>query len=333
MSNNRCIHIIYSAFAALFLSALSVVSCSSSGSDAKNTVDTPAETKVELVAPFDTDTAMAYIKRQVDFGPRVPGSAAHKACADWLATTLRQMGATVSDDTQTTRHPVSGAQIAVRNIFARFNPEATDRILVLAHYDTRPWADNDPDETNHSTPIDGANDGASGVAVALELARANKLLPAGTGLDILLVDQEDSGNHDNDESWCIGSRHWASKLPYSSAQMPAYAVLLDMVGGRDAVFAREFFSENFAQQINNKVWVAARKVGHGDRFVNTVGGAINDDHISLLNAGIPTVDIIETTPEGFNPTWHTISDNYENIDPVTIGAVGEVMSYLIYNAQ
>lgn len=317
----------------------SIMSCSSAGAE-KSTEQSPAQAvaqPVENIATpnvmFNPDTAMAYLKRQVDFGPRVPGTSAHNATAAWLAQRLREMGGTVTDRIQTSIHPVSGKSIPVRNIFAQFNPEANRRFLVLAHYDTRPWADNDPDQNNHNKPIDGANDGASGVAVALELARHNASLPSDIGLDILLVDQEDSGQHDNDASWCIGSRLWASQLPYTSANMPQFGILLDMVGGRDAVFMREYFSEQYAPSINNKVWEAAKRTGNQSRFLNRIGGAINDDHISLLQAGIPTVDIIEMSPDGFNPTWHTLNDNYENIDPATIAAVGDVITFLIYSQK
>lgn len=276
---------------------------------------------------------MAYLKRQVDFGPRVPVSEAHRLCADWLASKLRAMGAKVDDATMHTRHPVTGADIAVRNIFAQFNPEASRRVLLLAHYDTRPWADEDSDPANHNSPIDGSNDGASGVAVALEIARLNDHLPAGSGLDILLTDVEDSGSYGNDESWCLGSNLWAQQLPYAPANLPRYAVLLDMVGGADAVFRREYFSELYAPQINDLVWNAARTSGHSDRFINEAGGAVNDDHLPLIRAGIPTVDIIETRNGGFNPTWHTVSDNFENIDPATLSAVGDVITHLIYNVK
>lgn len=280
---------------------------------------------------FDVDTAMTYLKRQVDFGPRVPGSLSHRQCADWLAGNLKGMGYVVTDHEIATTHPVDGHPIKVRNIFAQSNPDATDRVIILAHYDTRPWADHDADSSKHTLPIDGANDGASGVAVALEIARSIGQLPKDKGLDILLVDQEDSGTYNDDDSWCIGSRVWADNLPYTGSQQPRFAILLDMVGGKDAVFRREYFSQAYAAPINDIVWNAAKTIGHGARFVDEMGGAINDDHIPLLRAGIPTIDIIETNRAngGFNPTWHTTEDNIDNIDPATIRAVGEVITHVI----
>lgn len=292
-----------------------------------------AESKERIT--FDADSAMAYLKMQTDFGPRVPGSRAHALCADFLSASLKRFGATVTDTVVSTINPETGNAVPVRNIFAQFNPDAANRVLVLAHYDTRPHADMEIDVSKHSQPIDGANDGASGVAVGLELARHARALAPSRGLDILFVDMEDSGSYGNDDSWCLGSARWAAfDMPYTAGNMPRYAVLLDMVGGKDAVFMREYFSQNYAPAVNDLVWKAAADAGHSDRFVNRTGGAINDDHLSLLRAGIPTVDIIEMRVEegsgGFNPTWHTLNDNFENIDPATIKAVGEVMTRLIY---
>lgn len=314
-------------------------SCSTSARNDNASVPSPATNTVEPVAVsfFDADSAMYFLESQVNFGPRVPGSDAHKACAEWLAERLTAMGATVSDVPVDIAHPVSGKSVSVRNIFARFNPQAKDRVLLLAHYDTRPWADSDPDAANHDTPIDGANDGASGVAVALETARHNALLPKDKGLDILFVDLEDSGDEGNDASWCVGSSYWAANMPYSSADRPRFAILLDMVGGKDAKFMREYFSESYAANVNDMVWRTARELGFGNRFTDRVGGAINDDHIPLLRAGIPTIDIIETHVDGnsggFNPTWHTLRDNLENIDVSTIDAVGQVVSHIVYRKQ
>lgn len=309
------------------------LSCSSASSDSNAAVraDVTSSKPSKKLVVFDADTAMRYLEKQVGFGPRVPGTEAHARCADWLAESLRQMGANVTDNTVSTPHPVDRERnIDIRNIFASFNPAAQNRVIVLAHYDTRPWADEDPDAANHNKPIDGANDGASGVAVALEIARHAASLPNGKGLDILFVDQEDSGNSGDDASWCIGSDFWARNLPYTPSSLPRFGILLDMVGGKDATFMREYFSQTYAPAINDMVWKTAASLGYGDTFVNRQGGAINDDHISLLRAGIPTVDIIDTRPDGFAPTWHTLQDNIENIDPQTLGIVGDVITEIIY---
>ena len=327
---------IFLAFNLAILVTVSLMACSGANSETSEVQGTvpsvadPSSPASKTTGAFNVDSAMAYLKQQTDFGPRVPGSAAHKACADMLAQTLKAMGATVSDSVAQSVHPVSGNPVEIRNIFAQFNPAASDRVLVLAHYDTRPWADEDADPANRNTPIDGANDGASGVAVALEIARHAGSLPKGKGLDILLVDQEDSGSSGDDVSWCLGSTYWAANLPYDDMNRPRYAILLDMVGGKNAEFRREYFSELAASRINDIVWKAAREAGYGSRFVDDIGGAINDDHLPIIRAGIPAIDIIETTPTGFNPTWHTLQDNFENIDPKTIEMTGNVMYKVIY---
>lgn len=315
---------------------LSAPGCSSASSGsgspaAENSHDSVSVTAEKRI--FNTDSAMSYLKRQVEFGPRVPGTQAHKDCADMIAISLRDMGAKVDDAVKPAKHPVSGEKINVRNIFASFNTDARDRILLVAHYDTRPVADADPVAANRETPIDGANDGASGVAVILEVARNARLLPQDVGLDILFTDLEDSGSSGDDESWCIGSSFWAENLPYAPGQTPRFGILLDMVGGRDAVFMREYYSQVYASRINDIVWETAANTPHAARFPDVIGGAINDDHLPLLRAGIPVIDIIEMRPEsekGFNPTWHTLDDNIDNIDPSTIEAVGDVITKIIY---
>ena len=275
---------------------------------------------------------MAYLKTQVDMGPRVPGTDVHSLCGDWLAGKLKGMGAQITDKPVWVVNPATGQPVMVRNILGRFNPDATNRIIVLAHYDTRPQADSDPDPINRTKPIDGANDGASGVAVALELARNAEKLPAHSGLDILLVDMEDSGTHNNDDSWCLGSERWVSHdMPYTPQNLPRFGILLDMVGGRNASFPREYFSERYASPIYDVVHRAAARTGHANLFVNKIGAPVTDDHLPFIKAGIPTVDIIDMRPDGFNPTWHTLQDNYDNIDPETIRAVGEVITEVIFN--
>ena len=323
-------HILYNIVLAAMLLSMSC-SSASGNSESSNAPKAMSEEKSDVV--FDADSAFSYIVTQVGFGPRVPGSTAHAACADWLAAWLREKGAVVDDKTERIKHPVDGSGLEVRNIFARFNPDAAERILILAHYDTRPWADADSDAANHNKPIDGANDGGSGVAVAMELARHASNLPKNRGLDVLFVDQEDSGYSGNDDSWCIGSAYWAMNQPYSAGNLPRFAVLLDMVGGRNARFPREYFSEAHASQINDIVWSTARRLGYTERFPDVIGGAINDDHIPLLRAGIPTIDIIETTAYGFNPTWHTLDDNLDNIDKTTLKEVGDVMLHIIYKSK
>ncbi len=304
--------------------------CSKQATPAR--ADQSATTEV-AIAPFSADSAYANVARQVAFGPRTGGSEGHARCAQWLAAELRRHGA----DTVALQRADLADFGEMINIRATFNPAARRRILLLAHWDSRPWADEDPDPANHTKPIDGANDGASGVGVLLEVARQLGLKQPGIGVDILFVDAEDAGNSGDDTSWARGAQYFASNLPYGAQEpMPDYAVLLDMVGGRGAVFPRELFSEANARALNTRIWNLAQKIGLGQRFADTTGGAINDDHLPLLRAGIPAIDIIESAnPQtgSFNPTWHTMADNIDNIDPRTLGDVGKLLTTLIYSEQ
>lgn len=317
------------------LTAASLCSCSGK-SAAAAAADTPA---FEERGAFCADSAFAYVKAQTDLGPRVPGSAAHRACSDLLAAELRRFGA---DTVAIVGSPVvawDGTTLPVRNIFARFGADRPARILLLAHYDTRPWADHDPDPANRNSPIDGANDGASGVGVILEIARNIGKEAPGIGVDILLTDCEDygapegKGGPDSEDTWALGARQFAENLPYAAAERPRYGILLDMVGGRSATFPHEYFSEVHASDALARVWGIAGRLGLRDRFPQTAGGAITDDHLHLIRAGIPTVDIIESANPAtgsFNPTWHTLADNIDNIDPATLAAVGRVVLNTIY---
>lgn len=307
--------------------AMVVASCGCSKAVSKS-----AESHTEvapIVASFSADSAYAYVAKQVEFGPRIPQNQAHQKCAEWLASELERHGA----DTvmlQTADLPNFGP---MTNILGRFNSKAYGRVLLLAHWDTRPWADADPNVANHRKPIDGANDGASGVGILLEVARQIGLNSPQIGVDILFVDAEDSGTEGDDASWARGTQYWVQNMPIAS---PRYAVLLDMVGGKDARFAREYISEVYARSVNNRVWSLAHELNLSARFPERLGGAVNDDHVPLLQAGIPAIDIVENDhPQtgSFNPTWHTLADNLENIDRQTLGDVGLVVTTLIYREK
>lgn len=277
---------------------------------------------------FSPDSAYAFLKTQVDFGPRVPNTPAHRAAAHWLELKLRQYTDTVI---VTEFHPVTfdNVRLDARNLFAQINPSAAQRTLLLAHWDTRPWADQDANPSKRKTPVDGANDGASGVAVILELARVLKANGFTGGVDFLFVDAEDWGSEGDDDSWALGAQHFAQNPPLSG-YAPSRAILLDMVGGKNPVFTREYFSEKSHPALNQAIWEKAQSLGYGDLFLNRVDGAVTDDHVRLIEAGIPSVDIIEYHPgEGFNPTWHTTADNLDNIDINTLGAVGNVIYSVI----
>ncbi|MDE5662414.1 MAG: M28 family peptidase [Muribaculaceae bacterium] len=280
--------------------------------------------------PFSADSAYAYVAAQVAMGPRVPNTPAHARTADWLVERLKASGADVTEQTADLR-AFDGTILKARNILARFNPDAERRLLLLAHWDCRPWADEDPDPAKHSLPVDGANDGASGTGVLLEIARQLQIAPPKHGVDILLVDAEDWGSSGSEDSWALGAQHFVSNPPIAGYQ-PSEAILLDMVGGTGAQFRREYFSEQAAPHLNDALWSTAAALGYSERFPNRHGAPITDDHVMLIEAGIPAVDIIEyyPGPDGpFNPRWHTTADNMEGISAETLGMVGTVvMTYL-----
>lgn len=319
-------------------STLLVLALSSCGS--RPSAPEPTDAPADSVPAFSADSAMATLKAQCDFGPRVMNSEAHAQCAAYIAAEFERHGATVSLQ-QADARGWDGTTYHMTNIIASTRPEATERILICAHYDSRPWADNDPDEQNHRTPVMGANDGASGVSVMLELARQLRLKPAAIGVDFICFDAEDCGTpvwagEDEEGTWCLGSTHWA-RNPHTPGYRPRYAVLLDMVGGRGATFYQEGFSKRYAQHVVNKVWQAARDAGYGGYFPTESGGYVTDDHVPLNTiAHIPTADVIPYYPTGessFGPTWHTVNDTPENIDPATLRAVGQTMLQLIYQEK
>lgn len=293
---------------------------------------------------FVADSAMAYVRRQCDFGPRLTGSARANDCAEWIKTQFARMGCDVAEQ-QAQVTVWDGSTLPCRNIIASCNPQAGNRILLCAHWDTRPWADNDPDETRHHTPISGANDGASGVAVMMEIARQLSLQPLqDVGVDFVCFDAEDMGTPqwaedeaDGDaDTWCLGSKVWAEQAA-ANGYRPRYGILLDMVGGRGSTFAKERVSMHYASHVVNRVWALASDLGYGQFFPSRQGGALVDDHVNVNTvAGIPCIDIVpyfEDGPSSFGPTWHTVSDTPENIDPNVLEAVGQTVLQLIYNEQ
>lgn len=278
---------------------------------------------------FDADSAYLYVQRQVEFGPRVPNSEPHARTAAWLASELRRHGAQVEEQSADLK-AFDGTVLKSVNIFGRFNPEASDRLLLLAHYDTRPWADQDPDPGMRQSPSDGANDGASGVGVLLEVARQLSLSESRKGVDILFVDAEDYGTDGDEDSWALGARHFAATKVKKEGYRPSAAVLLDMVGGTDAVFPAEYFSRQAAASVDDALRHAAARAGHAGIFPKTMGSAVTDDHVQLIEAGVPAIDIIDyRAGNGFCPTWHTSSDNLSNISKATLKAVGETLMEFI----
>lgn len=325
----------------IIATAIIGLGCSCS-SPAKSTAANAAAAPATPVGNFNADSAYAYVGRQVDFGPRVPGSDAHEQCARWLEATLAGFGPDTVFTQRGTVKAFDGTTLPVNNIFASFNSAAPRRVLLMAHWDSRPRADNETDEALRDTPIDGANDGASGVGVLLEIARNLSLKAPEAGIDIMLFDTEDYGDpsdsYDSSDTWCLGSQYWAANgmVPYTPATRPVYGILLDMVGGRGAQFHRELLSDYFAPAINTRVWAEARRLGYDDIFINEPGGAVTDDHGVVTRAGIPSIDIIENkNPHtgSFNPSWHTHADNMAGIDRATLAAVGNTVLNVVYKEK
>lgn len=322
-------------------SLLLLLACGSASKE-ENTETTSHITQPQVdTAPsqsFNADSAYAYVANQVSFGPRVPNTKAHKQCGDYLAAELARFGAKVYQQ-ETNLIAYDGTNLEARNVIGSFNPEQTKRVLLFAHWDSRPYSDHDPDPANHRKPIDGADDGASGVGVLLEIARQLGQQAPQIGVDILFCDAEDYGtpefvNEYTPDSWCLGTQFWA-KNPHVRNYKAEFGILLDMVGARGATFFREFQSERAAAPIVEMVWRKARDLGYGKFFINAQGGAITDDHQYVISGrGIPSIDIINYDPDtqsGFAPYWHTQKDNMDNIDRETLKAVGETVLAVIYN--
>jgi glutaminyl-peptide cyclotransferase len=291
-------------------------------------------TEITLVSPnFDADSAFAYTKAQVDFGPRIPSTPAHAECAAYLVGKLKSFGAVVTVQSA----PVTtydGKSHQLKNIIAAFSPEKTKRILVSAHWDARPFSDQDADASMRDKAFEAANDGASGVAVILEMARQIQKQQPEVGVDFILWDLEDYGNASdnspNEATWCLGSQYWA-KNPTTKAM---YAINLDMVGGSNAQFTQDEVSRKYAGHVVNKVWDIAAEIGYSNYFVNVASGNIIDDHFWINKAGVPAIDIIHyADASGFYSNWHTQLDNLNNIDRNTLKAVGQTVLETIYREK
>jgi glutaminyl-peptide cyclotransferase len=315
----------------LLAGAMLVQACKTDKPVEKNTAE-----PVNIEVPrFDRDLAYEFVGTQVAFGPRVPNSAAHTACRDWMVARFREFGAEVIEQSFQVR-AYDGTVLNATNIIARYNPEAASRILLSAHWDSRPMADSPLSTERQNEPILGADDGASGVGVLLEVARQLQLQPLGAlGVDIVLFDVEDYGDPSGRaaNSWALGSQHWSRNLHVPAGTFK-YGILLDMVGSRGARFAREQYSVQFAPAVVDKVWKLAQGLGYGNYFVDQYSNPITDDHYFVNTiARIPMIDIINQpveTKTGFGDYWHTHNDNMDIIDPRTLRAVGQVLLELLY---
>ncbi|MGB4415253.1 MAG: M28 family peptidase [Paludibacter sp.] len=306
----------------------------------KQAVKTQESAEVLNIPSFNADSAYQYVKTQVAFGPRVPNTPEHKRCAGYLSATLKQFGAAVVEQ-RADLEAFDGKILHAVNIIASFNPENETRILLFAHWDTRPWSDHDQNPANYEKPVSGANDGASGVGILLEMARQLGLNKPKIGVDIIFFDAEDYGapesfTGNSEDSWCLGTQYWAKNLHVPDYKAK-YGILLDMVGAPGATFYKEQISMYYAAHIVNKVWSTASQLGFGQYFVDKQGGGITDDHLYVNKiADIPSIDIIQYNPNsehGFGSYWHTTNDTMDNIDKNTLYAVGTTLLYVVYGEK
>lgn len=275
--------------------------------------------------PFDGAAALQSVEHQLAFGPRIPGTEAHRRMGDWLDSVLTARADTVV--VQAWSHvTLSGDTLPLRNFLARFRPAATERLLFLAHWDTRPRSDG-PNSTAPDRPVPGANDGASGVAVLLGVAQALRLQPPGVGVDLLFVDGEDYGLFADKADVLIGARYYAAHLP--PGPKPLYAVLFDMVGDRDLQIYQEGNSLLGAPEVVELVWDVARSLGHQNVFRPSPLHTIDDDHIPLQQVGIRAIDVIDFD----YPYWHTPEDTLDKVSAHSLQVVGEVALGLVQRAE
>ncbi len=283
---------------------------------------------------FNADSAYNEVAAQVAFGPRIPNSDAQIKCAAWMQARLRIVCDTVYRQ-QTNVKGGDGKSLRCINLIGAIHPAATRRVLLLAHWDCRPWADQD--SKGKDKPILAADDGGSGVAVLLEVARAlkEKSLPTDLGVDILFTDVEDYGREEwGENSYCLGTQYWALH-PHVPGYKAAYGILLDMVGARGSQFPMERSSSEYAGSVQQQVWAAASHAGFSSYFPFIASrGGVTDDHVYVNKlAHIPTIDIIslsDGTESGFPPHWHTHADDMSIIDKSTMRAVGQTLLQVLF---
>lgn len=330
------------AFFLFFITALVLSGCKPD-KDLEKRKDDPKDIKPLVVAPeFNADTAYFYIRKQVEYGPRIPNTPAHFQTGTYLVNKLKSFNAIIElQEFQETAY--NGETLSLKNIIASFHPQKSRRILLGAHWDTRPFSDKDPESP--ARPFDGANDGGSGVGVLLEIARIVSMHePINAGIDIIFFDGEDYGEPGYYEGdimnsskiyWCLGSQYWSNNK-HKRNYMAYYGILLDMVGGKGATFYKEGGSMQFAKKIVDKVWDAGHILGFSQYFINQTSPGITDDHIFVnRDAKIPMINIVEYDPEDpnsyFGAYHHTQDDNMDLIDRSTLKAVGQTVLHVIYN--
>jgi len=314
--------------AAFWLGAASLTGCSG---EQRPDAAAPRKPQAEVpvtIPTFSGRSAFGYLIRQTSFGPRNPGSNGHKDCLNFMTSTLQGF----ADDVrlqQFTQAGYNGEVLRLTNVVASFRPEATARILLCAHWDTRPRAEHDPDRSRRNQAILGANDGASGVAVLLEIASLLKTQRPNVGVDLVFFDGEDYGVEGDQPNYLLGSRYFAKNLP-AAGYVPRFGVLLDMVGDSNLELPKEAHSVRYAPDVVNLIWGKASELGIS-QFIDSPGEEILDDHVPLNEAGIKTIDLIDFNyPDQSNRYWHTHQDTPEHCSAESLEAVGTVLTHVLY---
>ncbi len=323
-----------------YFSILLLTLISSCGESTTPKCETPETEKI--VAPdFSADSAFSFVQKQVDFGPRVPNTPEHDACGQWLASELERFGADVIVQKARAR-AFDGKLLELQNIIGQFNPKSRSRILLYAHWDTRPFADKD--SIRMDIPIDGANDGGSGVGVLLEIARQLSIKSAEIGVDIIFFDGEDYGKPNGIQSmqedyleWCLGSQYWSNE-PHRYGYRARFGILLDMVGAKNAEFNKEGTSMKYAPHVVRKIWSRANELGYGHRFLNEETPVTIDDNFFVSEfGGIPSANIVDyrmnIRPMGYGFFHHTHADNMDIIDKNVLEEVGVTVLSVVYSEQ
>lgn len=319
----------------LFISSLITLLFVSCG---KHEAEAPQKPLYELKATdsvpgFNSDYAFEQVEKQVAFGPRNPGSIGHGQALLYLKNELAKYADEVT--LQSFSYPGYDETLDLTNIIGKFNPSAKNRIMLSAHWDSRPRAEEAKDSTKQNLPVLGANDGASGVGVLLEIARRLKDNKVNYGVDIVFFDGEDYGRKNDLNNYCLGAKYFSSNL---NGYEPAFGILLDMVGDKEAFFPKEGTSVQYAPDVVNMIWSIAEQTG-SNAFEQAEAPAIYDDHVPLNQAGIRTVDIIDleligaSTPNERRNYWHSDKDNMDNISRETLGQVGKVLVTLLYSLK
>ena len=288
--------------------------------------------KQEPLPLFDENEAYAQILTYEKFGPKVPGTEAHVKAGDWIISELKKASLNPLEQ-KTTAKTFDGKMIPVRNIMAQFNKDAKTRYLLSAHWDNRPFADEDPDPKYRKTPIQGVNDGGSGVVVLLGIAKSLQGKSISIGVDFLFLDAEDWGNPGSEESYCLGTQYWAQH-PIPENYQAKFGINYDMVGRIGSIFPTEGNSAKKAPELAKKIIASAQKLGYSELFPDIQVGSVIDDHIYLMQRGFPVYDLISMTPNGrFPPEWHTHLDTSEFISRDVLKAVGRTTLQVLWDEQ